>query len=328
MNDFLATTAPENAQPQVPGGLADGFYFDLPEKDYHADPALGSSGICDLLVSPVQFWRNSPFNAKREASEDSEAQLFGSYFHDLIAGRAGTYAIKPDDMSFSTKYGKAWRAAHADKTIIKHEQTVTARAMYDALLHAGVIEKFMGGIPEVSYFWTRADGIRCKIRADIFRHDLAGDWKTYANTMNKDTETLIAHTVAAHRYHVKAVWYQSGIDHMRKAVRAGVLAKHGTAKPFDWQAFAESDETAFPLYYVFIEKHEFPEITVRRFKPHSTEGLNAYWRAGRNEIDRALQSYRRFASTAGFETPWRNEVPFKAFADEEFTAARWILEQE
>ena len=36
--------------------VADGFYFDLPEDDYHAIPALSASGIKNLLISNPDFW--------------------------------------------------------------------------------------------------------------------------------------------------------------------------------------------------------------------------------------------------------------------------------
>jgi hypothetical protein len=34
----------------------DGIYLNLPEDDYHADPALSASGIKKLLQSPADYW--------------------------------------------------------------------------------------------------------------------------------------------------------------------------------------------------------------------------------------------------------------------------------
>lgn len=39
-----------------------GVYFNLPEAEYHADPAFSNSGCRKMLVSPLTFWINSPMN--------------------------------------------------------------------------------------------------------------------------------------------------------------------------------------------------------------------------------------------------------------------------
>jgi hypothetical protein len=44
----------------------DGIYLNLPEDDYHADPALSASGIKKLLQSPADYWFTSVHNPDRE----------------------------------------------------------------------------------------------------------------------------------------------------------------------------------------------------------------------------------------------------------------------
>jgi PDDEXK-like domain of unknown function (DUF3799) len=306
---------------------ADGIYLDMPDNEYHADTALGASGICDLLVSPVVFWRNSPMNAER-VDEQTEASLFGDYFHAIMDEREEPYCVKPAGMSFSTKEGKAFKEQNGDKIFVPFDTHTKARNMARAVREFVAIGQKAAS--EVSYFWTDKSGYRCKIRIDRLCIDQAFDWKTVSNSMNKDTDTLIAHTVAAHRYHIKAFWYQTGINHMldqlkkkgHPTVRQGILDS-------DIAAALAARQSTLPFWYVFVESNHVPEIVVRRFVSHDANGgLNAYARAAINAIDRATGYYAQFMKSHGPDRPWRHEVHQKAFADEDFTAARWMLEEE
>lgn len=57
-----------------------GIYFDMSEEEYHAAPALSASGIKNLLVSPLTYWINSPFNPDYE-DEKTAAMALGTAFH-------------------------------------------------------------------------------------------------------------------------------------------------------------------------------------------------------------------------------------------------------
>ena len=60
--------------------LADGVYFNLREKEYHALQRLSASGINNILVSPATFWHKSWLNAERE-DEDTPDRLLGRAYH-------------------------------------------------------------------------------------------------------------------------------------------------------------------------------------------------------------------------------------------------------
>lgn len=69
-----------------------GLYFAMPEDQYHAIPALGSSSVKQLLTNPVRYWAKSPHGkavldalgiGATEPEEPSLAQMFGSAVHTL-----------------------------------------------------------------------------------------------------------------------------------------------------------------------------------------------------------------------------------------------------
>jgi hypothetical protein len=57
-----------------------GIWFGLPEETYHSDPALSSSGIRNLLVSPLDYWVNSHMNPDY-VDEKTDAMVTGTAFH-------------------------------------------------------------------------------------------------------------------------------------------------------------------------------------------------------------------------------------------------------
>lgn len=68
---------PENVEPVT---HEPGIYFNLPMERYRSDPALGTSSINALNVSPITYWRGSHMNPDREADE-TDATDFGDALH-------------------------------------------------------------------------------------------------------------------------------------------------------------------------------------------------------------------------------------------------------
>lgn len=322
--------------PKKPTDHADGVYFRMPQDEYHADTAIGASGICDLTRSPLKFWKGSNFNPKKLAKEEDEketaATIRGEYFHDALAGMRSRFVVKPAGMSFATKEGKEFKARHEGRTFIKADDTEAAQEMIDAMRETGALERvggIGGGISEVSFFWTDAQGRRRKIRADRLFNGEMFDWKTMANSMDKDTETLTAHTVAQRGYSIKAYWYQMGIQAMKRMIATlgpkAFMSETAETEYAEMLALAQS-ETIVPFWYVFIENGGVPNVIPRRFVSHDATGqLNAYFRFAKQETERALKIFDQYMESHGPDKPWRTPAVFKEFADEDFVSARWIL---
>lgn len=341
MNDFIATIK-EDGTFNFPLGKndhEDGIYFNMPEEEYHRDTALGASGVVDLNVSPLAYYKRSAWAKQQVVDEKDEketaATIRGTYFHNALAGIKGNIVVKPAGMSFATKDGKEFKAKYPDATFIKAEDTETAQAMIDAMRETGVLERIGGvggGISEIAFFYTDKAGRRRKMKFDRLFDGEAFDWKTMANKMKKDLDTLVAHTVAEHRYHIKAYWYQMGLQAMKAMINhLGPKAFKSPVSEPEFQAMyaVSQSESIVPFWYVFIENSGVPNIVARRFVSHDASGqLNAYFRGAKQETERALKTWDIFMRSHGPTKPWYGEVHFKEFADEDFTAARWILAEE
>ena len=306
----------------------DGIWFDMPNEEYHADPALGSSGIKHLIMSPLTYWTNSDMNPDRAPEKETAATKFGDLMHRTLFNPAGAVvSVKPEGMSFATKEGKAWKADRLEDgtEIITADEARSLSTIKRAADAAGITEQVRDGATEVSYFFT-VNGVRCKIRLDYMAPTMAFDLKTYANTMDKDVETAVAHAVAARRYHVSGVWYNEGIKHMRAAIENKTVKTFSRPNTFDMEIMSRiSSADEYPLWFLFMDKG-VPNVTVRQFTPKTSGEINSYYRAGRAEIERAVSSYVDHMEEFGANI-WMRPVPWKRFDDVEFGAARWILDE-
>ncbi len=91
---------------------ADGVYFGMPDSEYHSDPALGSTDIRRLLVSPSDYWWYSQYNGLRPLREEDEgtpAQIRGRAIHSFVL-------MGPED--FDRQYCRApQKADHPDALV-------------------------------------------------------------------------------------------------------------------------------------------------------------------------------------------------------------------
>lgn len=81
-----------------------GVYFNLPEAEYHADWALGSSDVRLLQKSAADYWWQSAMNPLREPEEDTPALLYGRALHKLVLeGREAfeeVFCVEPDKRDY------------------------------------------------------------------------------------------------------------------------------------------------------------------------------------------------------------------------------------
>ena len=146
----------------LPHGISD-----TPAGAYHADPALGSGEIKDILRAPAVYrWRRD------HPREQSRTMALGSLAHAMILEPATVgelYVMQPDYIP--RRAGRAWtefRAEHEDQVIIKRGDWTAAEGIRDAV-EADPLARALccTGRAEVSLRWDDGEtGTPCKGRVD------------------------------------------------------------------------------------------------------------------------------------------------------------------
>lgn len=227
-----------NAHPSLP----DGIYLNLHEDRYHADTALGSSNIRDLLKGANLYWWKSPMNPKQKKSKRTPSKILGSATHKLLLEGfeafdaiyvRGPYDDDDEDLTSAEKAA----LTKAAKKNLSEGQELLKREDYDFVLGCkSVIDAdpelegcLDNALTEVSIFWTRPDGVRCKARLDALKLRGIGDIKTIANERERDLEVACKLDISTYRYDIPAEHYSEGRRQMPGLLAAG-------------KVFIESDE--------------------------------------------------------------------------------------
>lgn len=189
--------------------MENGFYK-ISDDEYHHNSwakFISRSGLHRLLRSPAHF---------KTPVEETHTLNFGKWFHLGVLEPERfkeETIIKPEDMKFSTKEGKAWRA-EADATgkeIISHKDWQLILNMEQAIRRNKTARDLLSdGEAEISGYWTDPSypEIGCKMRMD---------WVNKAKRVIVDlkkTTDARQHqfTSLAYRlgYHLEAAWYLYG----------------------------------------------------------------------------------------------------------------------
>ena len=143
-----------------PKGRKPGVYLSIPNDDYHADPAISSTGIKQLLRSPAEYWWNSPLNIHRESEPETPAKKFGQAYHTMI--------LEPQKFHYEVLKGQKSTTKAGCLGEEEYERIVDmAESINRVPEHA---QLFKNGYPEVSVFWRDEEtGLMCKVRFDYMR---------------------------------------------------------------------------------------------------------------------------------------------------------------
>lgn len=197
---------------------------DMPEAEYHAHPALSSSGARKLLPPscPATFaWeRDNPPDGK---------QVFdvGSAAHKAVLGVGPTVHVidAPDWRTKAAREQRDEARARGDIPVLVSEWDEIA-AMQRALIEHPVAAQLLDDArAELSIFW-RDDrtGVDCRARLDLFGSNILGEpvIGDYKTCRSADPDTL-ARSVAAYGYHVQHAWYVEGAQAVGLADDPGFL---------------------------------------------------------------------------------------------------------
>lgn len=152
-----------------PSGLVDP---DLTSEQYHADPALGSSGLKALMRSPAHYWAD--FLDPEREQRDSKAFRIGRAWHAQVFEPATfeeRYITMPEGLDRRTKEGKQlWEeilASGRDPLPMSEVRTVQRMAAKARQHPISRVVLAAEGVAECSLFWREPDsGVHLKIRPD------------------------------------------------------------------------------------------------------------------------------------------------------------------
>jgi hypothetical protein len=99
---------------------------------------------------------------------------------------------------------------------------------------------FVGGLSEVSVFWTDENGIRHRARFDKLKPNSSIDLKTFSNWEGRDFIKAILREAALRWYHVAAAHYEEGRRQLRRLVAEGKVFAPSSPNP-ELQAKIDAD---------------------------------------------------------------------------------------
>lgn len=227
----------------------------MPVTQYHADNAIGHSGIVKMLKSPAHL---------REYLDHphlpTPAMAFGTAVHTFVLEpeHFADEFVAAEKFDRRTKEGKEAAArfeeAHQGKTLIASENMATLTLIRAAVhSHQGAARLLRQGDAELSAFWIDPEtGLGCKCRPDWFNGAAIVDLKTCTDASSGG----FSRSIATFGYDIQAAFYVDGI----KAVTGMEL----------------------PFLFVAVEKEAPHAVAVYRADPQIIE-------VGRKKYRAALQ---------------------------------------
>lgn len=296
-----------------PKGLEPGIYFGLDEDRYHADPALGSTDLRNLRMSPPDYWWNTPVmnpEWEPEDKDDTPARLRGKAMHKLVLEGEKAFGMrfakgpKHDPEDTPAEKGAATKAA---KKALAPGRELLPHHDYERIAIAGaMISKnpklagaFQNGVSEVSIFWNKVvDGgrkVRCKCRIDYLKPRGVGDLKSITNVRKIEFRHACRTSMATYRYDMQAAHYLEGRAQVRELVSAGRV--HGDHDP----AFLKQVEAApgFAFQFVFFQAADAPVTWSTILSPKNPIIENAA-----NHNMEAAEAYLDYLETFGANNIW------------------------
>jgi len=190
-----------------------GIHLHMPEQEYHAHPALSSTGARRLLESPAKFRHAQTHPEKPKAAFD-----LGTAVHTKVLGTGdAAIAYPPEHLTpsgnVSTKAATVeWAAEQraAGLTPISPDQMGEVDGMAEAVLAHPMARVLLeqDGSPEASVFATDPDtGVNMRARFDFLptgeRTSIAVDLKSARDA----SPAGFAKAAASHGYSTQRAWY-------------------------------------------------------------------------------------------------------------------------
>jgi hypothetical protein len=103
---------------------------------YHASDAVSNSRLKWIAHPKTPAHYKAKWIDKLIPDEESDALRIGSLTHRSILEpetMEGSFHVRPEGLTFSTKEGKAWRDSHQDRPILSAEESIAIRSMRESV---------------------------------------------------------------------------------------------------------------------------------------------------------------------------------------------------
>jgi len=239
-----------------------------PHDAYHALPHLSSSGIKEILRSPLHYKTRFLDGVARE---DSAALRLGRYVHQAVFEpevwrQAATYP----EFNLRTKEGKTaraeWLALHAAGVLFvdEEERALTDAISASVLSHPTARDLISGGIAETAGFFQAYGGTA--ERGIVIPSRICPDYRWVDDGVLVDLKTCedassagFRNALGRYHYDVQAAWYLDGANAIEAT--AGSELRYDT---FVFIAVEKKPPYADAIYETDRETIELGRRTYRR----------------------------------------------------------------
>lgn len=216
-----------------------GIHLDYPEREYHQQPGLSSTGAKKLLVSPAKYMRD-----KLEPMEPTPAMRLGTCIHTAVLGTGQQFIAV--EGSRNAKAVKEEIAEHEAKGLIvltPHERDKVLAIAQSVRSTTKAQEAFARGQAEVSLCWEDQEtGVTCRGRIDWLNPQALFDLKSTKDASKDGFPKQAANMF----YDLQAAAYMDGHRTLT-----------GEEIPFGFIAV----ETEAPYHCVV---HQLPDVAIER----------------------------------------------------------------
>lgn len=298
-----------------------GIYIGLPEDTYHSDPALGSSNLRKVAVSPPDYWFDSFMNPTKDEDKDTPATLRGTAVHVLVLYGEEEFARRyiriPHTSDMSSGEKGAMTRKYNEKADATGKLALGAKIYDNVAISSAMISRnkelsraLIGGINEVSIFWIDEEtGIPLKARIDCLKPRGVGDLKSITNRMDKSFPQACRDSIATYRYDGQAAHYMEA-----RALIAGFVASDQVFAntPYDADLLKQiAAEKEYAWQWVWWQAEGAPITYSRVLSPK-----NPMLENGRILISRGKDQFLKFAGMFGSDV-WVLEEPATELYQEE-----------
>lgn len=189
--------------------FAPGVYMGVTNDEYHADPAISSTDVKEILRSPLEYWFNNWMNTEKVTKETTAGMKFGTFYHTLL--------LEPMRFNPTILYGQKSTSKEGCLGGDEYETMMGMKAMFESKPYHYALLK--NGYPEVSIFWIDQETmLPCKCRLDYWKTQFVTDLKTsYSDVTDRALRNLIPDM----GYDISGAMYMNGMDALRENIKSG-----------------------------------------------------------------------------------------------------------